>query len=1134
MKATWCPVNVWYQITKSYIDITYKQIFRDDKELNNVLWTWTKFKDSIDAQKFSDRAHEATKLMMSLTPTEKSELVSDIKRYAREIMKDMEAGHWHTNRSIAKEMAGSTKWPKEILDNIMYLENLYKPTWLWYPWFFTNISSKTWLVDIYDNTNGSLKYAFLWHPQYKNALDESLMKKARELWMSEAAAKRFQEDMVWSPLMEKQWSKMIWGFKAMYTSLKASWLMSPLTWSMWLLNNVILWTVLYLSKRRGIEWILHSDAVNFLLTDWKFLASENRAFDTINLWYDQDWKNFFNAMTDKLFSFFPEGKANDMAKSVLIWWVHNIWDMSIESTIKRLAVWEALSKHWITTSNMDIFMKNLQEWKISEEFLTKLRADSHLAYMTYFTSWAISSLNRNRFSRMWYINTLQNYVTSRSDDVWSSVVKFTRDYRSWKFKTWEDFTEYLARDNTELKSVINNILLTAKAGIYINAITGDKEDNGEISPYRYVNNMSDYLSSLTSSWFYRLLTAPVRWLDNYYDYTSATGQPESFIEWASVAWLQTLSDTLAMLFKEWKILNALTDTAIAFAKTWDIDFAKDVAAIDIDKISNGMGRFTLLPWVDSYWQTWIPGKEDTISRFLFAYPEFNEAAKANQRIRDISTIENMINDTGRSFLNMFTVLPIINSAAKLKESNVSSNFTEASWKVLQNEIDTNPVMQKIWNGEFPTEILDNPDIVDNLYSELTAHSYYGKKILWGWTMKVSEYWLTKQEESVFTQNILEKSWLKWEELEAILRSKPKKAYLIKAIAAAEAEIAGSSKLVLGYLANDALYKMKKWASNAEIPEEVEQIYKKNIVEQLYPYTYFADKTSWYKLAREYMSAEKPDILWALKSNSDLTSFVNTLWFTDMIYWNEAKQWDVDAKYIKNIFNVTTKYVKDDVLRTKIVNNALDTISSLDATQSQKGLMRIWTLAANIDHYNQIKADPVSSIMLADDIKRFEKTMWGTIDWLNNVGITWMEHDMNDTSRSQYYWSKGKLWKQNSNYDSNRQVADQLDKKINNIYKPAQYGNDTSYVSKPWDQSPISNHPREYSLYLKLYNESYNAASHALTKQWGWDKQWTTAWYKYSSKWYNKLIRYWRWSTVPKLKSKQKHISTTVRRDLPWG
>lgn len=1130
MTAAWCPANAWQLVTRKYVDITYKQIFRDDPQLNRILWNRTEFKDSIDGEKFQEMAHAANLFMKKLEPKDKDGLIAEIRQIARNIHKDI-ISDGSSNRRIYKEMSNR---PKEIKENIKYIEDLFDWWWIIYTPFFINMNNKAWLPDIYSNTAGSMKYAFMSDMWYMNNLDANLIDKARQLNMSEADAVRFKDDMTGKALMEWSWFNMVWGFKAMYTSLKASWLLSPLTGSMWLLNNVILWTILYLSKRRGIEWLINSDATNFLLTEGRFLSSENRASDTIALWLDQDWKNFYNAATDKFFKLFPDGKANDVAKAILVWWVHNIWDISMDNRIKRMAVGEALSKNGITTSNMDIFMENLQEWKISQSFLVKLRADAHLSYTTYFTSWAISSLNRNRFSKLWYINTLQNYVTSRSDDVRSSVVKFTRDLHDGKFKTWEGFTEYLSRDNTELKSVINNILLTAKAGIYINAITGDKEENGEISPYRYVTNMSDYLSSLTSSWFYRLLTAPVRGLDNYYDYTSATGQPESFLEWASVAWLQTLSDAISMLFKEWKILNVLTDTAVAFAKTWDIDFAADVASIDIDKISNGMWRFTLLPWVDSYWQTGIAGKEDVMSRFLFAYPEFNEAAKANQRIRDVSTIENMINDTGRSFLNMFTTLPIINSAAKLKESNISSNFTEASWKVLQNEIDTNPVMQKIWNGEFPTEMLDNPDIVDNLYSELTAHSYYGKKILWGWTMKVSEYWLTKQEEAVFTQNILEKTWLKWEQLEAILKSKPKKAYLIKAIAAAEAEIAGSSKLVLGYLANDALYKMKKWASSAEVPEEVEQAYKKDIVGQLYPYTYFADKTSWYKLAREYMSAEKPDILWALKSNSDLTSFVNTLWFTDMMYRAEAKQWDVDAKYIKNIFNITAKYIKDDVLRTKMVNNALDTISALDATQSQKSLMRLWTLAANIDHYNQIKADPVSNIMLIDDIKRFEKAIWWTVDSLNNTGIIWMEHDMWDWARAQYYGSRGKSWKQNSNYASNKQVADEFDRKVNNIYKPAQYGNDTSYVSRPWDQSPISNHPREYSLYLKLYNESYNAASQTLTKWWDWNKQWGSAWYKYTSKWYNKLMRYWGWSTVPKLKSKKKHVSTTVRRDLPWG
>ena len=219
--------------------------------------------------------------------------------------------------------------------------------------------------------------------------------------------------------------------------------------------------------------------------------------------------------------------------------------------------------------------------------MIKLRADASLNWYKFFTVWNSASLNRNRFSRRWVINTLQNYVINRSDDVWSWITKFYKDFKANPKRVWWEFSDYLMTENQELKSLLNNILLSAKIGIYIDAMTEWHQwEDREKRVFKYITSMSDYLSSLKSTFFYRLLTAPVRWLDSYYDYTEATWQSEELIEWVSVAFLKSISDTFAMMFREWKVLNILTDSALAYLKTWDIDFAKDITEIDLKKIND--------------------------------------------------------------------------------------------------------------------------------------------------------------------------------------------------------------------------------------------------------------------------------------------------------------------------------------------------------------------------------------------------------------------------------------------------------------------------------------------------------------------------------------------------------------------
>ena len=434
METTWCPVKEGPKLIDRYMEISFNPLFRNDKEANAIFSKRYYLRDTIDNNTFNPKFEQAYELMRWMDSKTKTMFVDDIKDCARQIAKSMEqtewVNKWYQTQYISDMMKYKWGYDVKLIDNIKYLEDLFMKKWYTPYKVFASMSPKEWLTDIYNNIKGSLRYAFLLHEgvSAKN-LSAWLLDFWKSKWMSDAAAKRFVDDMQGSPLLTKERQQRIGSMKSMYSFLKFTPLVAPVSWTFNLLNNTLLGSMMFLSKRRGLEWMLRSDTVDYLLDREWFLGSESRANNITQAWFDQDGKNFFNRTMDKIFSVIPDTKWWERLNTFIQWWVHNIRDMVVENSAKRLSITEALSKNGINKNNMDIFLKNIKDGTIAPEFMLKIRWDAALAWKQFFTTWEISSLNRNRFSKMWYINTLQNYVINRADDVWSWVRKAYQDFR---------------------------------------------------------------------------------------------------------------------------------------------------------------------------------------------------------------------------------------------------------------------------------------------------------------------------------------------------------------------------------------------------------------------------------------------------------------------------------------------------------------------------------------------------------------------------------------------------------------------------------------------------------------------------------------------------------------------------------
>ena len=1130
-----CTLKPSLNNNKKYRYATWDDIFLNHPMVSRAFWRWQLFIDKINTSEMISFWQKAIDSMKKYDDINKKELIQDIKDAAKSM--DKARMEWKRHLSIAEILTTKDKYDWDTIAAVNRLETNFVNWWIAnYEKYFMSMSNNLWVADIYNNiASNSMKYAFMINDWVNSENINAIVKQyATEYWLDEWQTKRFLADVKWDPLGSGKLYQFMSVLKSAYSFLKYSPVTSQLWWAIMLMSNAVMWTTLYLSKRRWLETLENSNIIDVLYKNYDFMAWEDRAMENLKLTFDADWKNMFNGFIDKVFDYIPNERLKNITKSATLWWTHTLWDIWVQSKIKRLSIAEALSKNWINETNMDAFLKMAEDWKIPEEMLIKLRADAWIAWKNYFTSGNTVTLNRHAFSRWMFINTLQWYVITRADDVRRWVVKAGREFKKWNIKTFWEFFDHLEQ-NPELKSILNNVLLSAKMWIYFDWIANwDNEESDKVMTY--TRNMSDYISSLNTAFWYRLLKAPVEWMWEYVEYNKLTGKSFNLIDWVEVSILKTLSEAFTSIFREWKIINILTDSAIAYLKTWDVWFAASVAGTDYDKIVNGMWRFSLLPWEDTFWQKWIEWSNDFMGRLLFAYPEFNDAMQKSNDLRDISTIESMLSTTKDFTLRLFSYLPLVSSIIR-STKEPTSWFIEDTRKEMQYEIENNPAMKWIWDWKMPPELLDNPDIVENLYKELITHAYYGKQLAWEWKHVVSTYWLWEMEEEVFVANIAKWQWITLDQLQKSITSRwADKSYLVKVIAAAEANEPWASKIILWYLANQWLYKMKWWANSAEISTQAEEEMKKHIVQELYPYTYLADKTSWYKVAREYLSSYRPELYGKLASDSSLMWFVNTLAFNDLLYWTKANEWEIDAQYISNIFNFSSKYIQDDDLRIKFVNHSLSTISNLEnATPSQKAMMRTGIFSSNIDYYNRIKKDPIISEAYAKDIAQFENLVRQNDEYINMVWVDWAEKDMSPKAKAQYYASKWKNYTPSKFWDSNNKQMKYIKDKVNQYYKPTERGITYNDMSKyPQEDIKITiPKPNIEGIYYKIYDDVYKATSEDLTKQnprmYPADK---ILWMKYDRPSYRKRTA--KYTGINIKKSRAKYTSKATRKDLPGG
>ena len=992
---------------------------------------------------------------------------------------------------IWKELSEVIEWLADITFDMRWKNNT----------ILRMINSKDSFDKLYSQATSSYYIAALWATglSSRKEVTEYLTK---IVWQYESNPKHVSnivKDFIWDPLGTWLKWRAIANIRDAYRFCKYS-VLSPVSWTMMYLNSAALWETLLLWKKRNLYWYLDNEAFNKIVNNEKLLWILNRK-DEILINGNTDMFNkwlFVNDLLTKTTNALtkPWTKANELLWVVMKWWYHSLRDVQKAWEVKLYAFAEALKHNHIYESQLPDLLKKVESWKIwnpeYREIWNKILADTDEYYSRYFTNWATTSLSRHKRSRSLCFNFLQWYVINRADEMMLWLRKWREFIKTTKFKnmTWNDVTRHLAEDNPELKSFLNNILASAKLWYYLDRAADSDWTDADNMRWYFIDT-NDYLSSLDTTFFMRLLKAPFEWMASYIKYSNVTNKPMTITWWIESAVLESFADVSQQFFREGKFLSAMLNTIVAWMQTWDLNFAATVLGTEREKMSNSLWRFGLVDWMEKYWLEDFSEESDIIWQILLSTDKTTRFWQMQDDIYDITRIDNFMNNS--MWDNAVTVLwymPAVWELIKYLAGKWWYNFTEAKYKEMMHMVEDDAWLRYIYNGHINTDVF-SPEAIKRIYSDFTAFNYpyetmktVGKHAVWSY-INWEDTTLNSMKEDVFVQNMCEHLNLTIEQFHDLITSHwtntADKTWRLKIMAAWEAAQPGSWKIILSYMMANRLYELEKAVSwlaypkTADIPEDVMVELKRQVIQEFAEEEYVADRASQYKVVREYISEVNPEVFKTLYKNETLNGYVSSIWFMDMLMHQAAQDWDINAKYIKNAFSVLTKYMPDEWARLKTVEYICGLIDSMEIPSDMKDIAMEWVLAWNIDVYNELKNSPILSTLHQDVLDSFEHRIWGIMDRV----------DMNDNTYTRSWSRYSKYPKYRSWYTSNyatpnQQVDNDFKNAVSNLPNPLKTW--TPYVSRNtpiryrWTNN-IAGKPLDF--YIKVYETHIKALSDKL-------------------------------------------------------
>lgn len=832
-------------------------------------------------------------------------------------------------------------------------------------------------------------------------------------------------------------------------------------------QSFIVWAPHYLARKVSSTWMENHPVINKLFRDFKFLVNES-AEDTDYRIFEDMWQTYvmrwWYGMVDFLMKI-PWMQKNWEWKLRSVWsWLQNVYDLAMEASAKRVTIAQALNAVWITTKEQaDKFLKDLEAWLVSDDYIAKLRAEAYIKYAGFRANSDIIALWRNRFSKYIFMNIRAGYLINRAADVTNAIDNTMKRIADWEIKTLKDFIEHVNSDE-DMRTIILNMVIAGKLSMYMDRVYDDDSELNKATEYWV--GLNDYYQALTQNLPMRILLQSWNDTDTYMEYMERDWQIVTVPNMAN-AWAYSLMNNfIRSLFRELQVID-LGTTAVKntiAVMSWHLNFtdAFDSTVKAWEKLVSSSWRFALDENVAPYWLTAMRRYDDLISNIMMIWQETNDSKKAYQELRTVEWIEKYMQN------KTVTVFNLLRNINWLKALNDTLWLNDLAVDRIYDMVNKDKVMNDLYNGKWNGSVITK-DNVKRLFNELTTFDLTAWKQMVDWLFKPNEYDFNTDKKDIFEKELIRAIWAdKMEQLKntiinTVTKSDLREAALAEMIAYADAKVPGSSRLMLSYIANQRKtayvqqYYNKMWMQNAKyvysdnaIPADELMRIQASVVNEMYPFMYTADKLSWYKLAEERMLTINPKLfstqqLWnnpneAKQPSQKLSKFASAVWFLDFMAHSELKNWNPNAQSIKNVFAFMGKYVEDDALKASLFNMTLDTIDALEWHPDVKNVVKLWVALGWFDSISNLLSDTEAYAKHGKILDESVKKLFGVNQVLGTVGTSLAMWEMNGKASKSYWNSTGykytpKQYAKN-NYAAKQQLSDnayELSKRV-----PSQY------------------------------------------------------------------------------------------------
>ena len=846
------------------------------------------------------------------------------------------------------------------------------------------------------------------------------------------------------------------------------------------------------ARTKGIESVVKSDFLEELLEKEGILAGETRL--KVNVEFRQSWMEKLLQMAMAVWPDSSILKQNAFwIAAKLLWGWHNMWDILADSYAKKAIVAEAMVVNWINWYNLDLMYDLYKNWALPKEIINDIRRLSHDKYDSFFTNSSTRSRTANRFTvaeKDWVIKTaaklsfnfMQWYTTRRLGALISWFEMFEVARKEWRIKLsdpssikrWLDTEE-----GAEMRAFIMTSLLASKLAVYV--VTNQSE-NEYLSPAERIQKIknfaisyNDYLSSTESSIPFRILDSLVEGAITKYVKLDPDGQTREYygnIPWATYS---ALSETAQMMMREFNVFN-LIPALVSWAQTgWGWDFALEAFDVEMNRITNGQGRF-LMDWTSNpYWLTITDEPFDTAANWSFMTAQNNQVMAAYNEIKTIEDISKWMDQPiGRSLLDIFWTIAPIAASKKFYDKDSIVN-KEASLNMMMSFIEKDEIANNLYNWIFDSRVLksEQEEIaawamprewkrwgnIDSLFKDLTSFSNIRKQS--DWTLELwSDYGINDTQFEAIEQKLIEQ--LGPQTYNQILRDNSdkindEKMAMIRA--SMDAKIPWSWRLMLAVAAykdynNLVTATYWKGKTNNDITFEQQEALQRIILTKYWNQLVMWDQIAQTQLLMWRLTQINPQVL---NISPEFQKIANSVTFIDTIIHEQTKKGNLNARYLGSVLSLAGKYTPDS-LRLPILEKTFYKIDQMDIPENDKKVLKTGVGLWNVDFLGKIAKDPVLSkkyaatvdnvlnliyrnqtaSSLTPNAKDIEdasktKTKFNKTYWYGWGGYYWRSWNSYGTSRQKEYDSDGNSLHENA--DENARAREQLTKKLASLPRP---------------------------------------------------------------------------------------------------